>query len=190
MRARPKRYDQAYFDRWYRDPERRVRRPAELARQVAFALAAAELRLGRRLRSCLDLGCGEGEWGLLLRRRRPGLRYLGVDSSDYAVARYGRRRHLVAGRFEELGRLRLGRPFDLVVAHDLFHYLAPRELDLGLAVLPRLVGGVAWLDFCTREDAVEGDRLGLLLRRRAWYERRFSAVGLVALGSSLYAPRR
>ena len=36
------RYDQAYFDKWYRHPQHRVKTPRELARQVAFVLAAAE----------------------------------------------------------------------------------------------------------------------------------------------------
>ena len=34
-------YDRAYFDRWYRDPARRVRAPASVARTVAMVVATA-----------------------------------------------------------------------------------------------------------------------------------------------------
>jgi hypothetical protein len=39
----------------------------------------------------LDIGCGEGIWRAPLRSLRPGIEYLGLDSSEYAIARYGAR---------------------------------------------------------------------------------------------------
>jgi len=177
---RQKTYNETYFDRWYRDPVRRVIAPAERRRRVALAVAAAEVVLERRIGSALDVGCGEGEWGVELRRLRPGLRYVGVDSSEYAVLRFGRRRGLVLGSFAELAALDLGGPFDLVLCIDLLHYLPPREIERGLPALAAAAGGLAVLDFCCREDRVTGDRRGLLLRPRSWYERRIRAAGLAA----------
>ena len=53
-------YDQRYFDKWYRHPRFRVKSSAELARQAAFVMRAAEFVLGRPIRTVLDVGCGDG----------------------------------------------------------------------------------------------------------------------------------
>src|SRR5688500_20208272 len=79
------RFDRAYFDRWYRDPRRRVLDWAEIGRRAALVLSVAEYVLERPVRSALDVGCGEGHWRAPLLARRPGLRYLGVGPSAYAV---------------------------------------------------------------------------------------------------------
>lgn len=50
-------YDRDYFDKWYRNPRFRVKTTRELARQVAFVVAAAEHLLGRTIRTVLDVGC-------------------------------------------------------------------------------------------------------------------------------------
>ncbi|MFZ0436286.1 MAG: hypothetical protein WAL87_10010 [Chthoniobacterales bacterium] len=39
------RYDRAYFDRWYRDPETRVKSGASIRRKAALALSVAEYYL-------------------------------------------------------------------------------------------------------------------------------------------------
>src|SRR5690606_26687004 len=59
-RPMDKTYDQAYFDRWYRDGGIGGRQ--RLARKVALAVATAEYHLERPLKSVLDIGCGEGAW--------------------------------------------------------------------------------------------------------------------------------
>src|SRR5512132_2009708 len=76
-----KSYDQAYFERWYRDPADRVSTRASLERKVRMAVGVAEFLLGRPIRTVLDVGCGEAPWFPVLRRLRPRIRYTGVDSS-------------------------------------------------------------------------------------------------------------
>src|SRR5687767_13317126 len=73
-----KTYDRSYFDRWYRDPARRVITPAAVARKLRMVTAIAEALLERPIRSVLDVGCGEGAARAHLRRLRPRLRYTGV----------------------------------------------------------------------------------------------------------------
>ena len=84
-----KHYDQTYFDTWYR--QRGIGDSARLTRKVAMAVATAEYHLQRPLRTVLDIGCGEGVWRAPLLKLRPKARYLGFDSSDYAVRRFGAR---------------------------------------------------------------------------------------------------
>src|ERR1700716_1336026 len=86
-----KSYDEAYFTRWYRDPRTRVHTPDSVRRKVRMVLGVAEYFLGRKLRSVLDIGAGEGAWRREIRRMRPQARYLGIDPSEWVVARHGRR---------------------------------------------------------------------------------------------------
>ena len=176
-----KRYDRAYFDRWYRDFA--VAEPAALTRKAALAVATAEYHLQRRIRTVLDIGCGEGAWRAPLLKLRPNLHYLGFDHSEYAIARYGRSRRLHRARFADFATLRPCPPADLLVCSDVLHYLDTREIDRGLPGLAALCGGVAYLETFTREDAIEGDRASFKPRSAKAYVDRFTRVGFVPLGS-------
>lgn len=189
-----KQYDRAYYDRWYRNADggnERIGGAARLMRKVALAVATAEYHLERPIRSVLDIGCGEGAWRAPLLKLRPKVSYLGFDSSDYAVARYGSRRNLRQAAFGDLAHLRPCPPVDLLVCSDVLHYLDTRELDRGLPGLVELTGGVAFLETFAREDEAEGDDHGFKQRPARFYRDRFTAVGYVALGSHLWlAPDR
>lgn len=176
-----KRYDASYFERFYRDPRHRVTTPAALQRRVALVVALAEEILDRRVRSVLDVGCGEARWRAPLRALRPRVDYIGLETSEYALERYGRARGIRRLSFGELAELS-GQEFDIVLCVDVLHYLTPRELDRGLVSLPALVGGIAHLDVTTREDRPSGDLNGWRARPRAWYETKFENAGLVNLG--------
>jgi SAM-dependent methyltransferase len=186
-----KRYDRAYFDRWYRDPASRVADARSVARKASLALSAAEYLLEGSVRSVLDVGCGEGSSGVALRRMRPDLRYTGVDGSAYVVQRFGRSRHIVRGTVGTLGDLSLGGPFDLVVCCDVLHYVPADELARGLPALAALVGdGVAYIDFFTSADDVEGDLRGFLRRPPSFYARALGRAGLEACGLNVYVASR
>lgn len=168
-------------------------RRADLERKVAMALGAAEHLIGRAVESVLDVGCGEGSWQPILKARRPRVRYLGLDTSDYAIRRYGRSRNLRPGSWGQLGELRFAAPFDLVVCSDALHYVPTPEILRGLAGLPDLVGGVVYLDFLTADDdletGLEGDLVGFRKRTAAWYRRKLRATGLVECGLGLWAAK-
>lgn len=177
----PKQYDRAYFDRWYR--ERGIGDARRLARKVALAVAVTEHQLERPVRTVFDIGCGEGAWRAPLLKLRPKARYLGFDSSEYAIARFGARRNLHLAGFGDFATLRPCAPADLLVCSDVLHYLPTRELDRGLPGLAALCGGVAFLETFTREDAIEGDHAGFQARPARFYRDRLQALGFTALGS-------
>ena len=181
-----KSYDEAYFARWYRDPRTRVHAPDDVRRKIHMVLGIAERYLGRKLRSVLDVGAGEGTWGVELRRVRPGLRYLGVDPSAYVVRRHGRRRHLRLGDFAQLPGMRLGRGYDLIVCADVMQYVPTPVLTRGIRHLASLLAGVAYLEAYTTGDAMEGDLEGWHPRSKTRYRRLFAAAGLTACGSHCY----
>jgi SAM-dependent methyltransferase len=179
-----KTYDAAYFQRWYRG--RGMAAPAALARKVAMAVAMAEFYLQRPIRSVLDVGCGEAAWRAPLLKLRPKLHYQGVDSSEYAVSRYGRSRNIALASFGQLGQLRLGAPVDLLVCSDVIHYLPTAELKRGLAGFREHCDGLAFLELYTGEDDIAGDKLGFLARPARSYRRWFAEAGFVACGSHGY----
>lgn len=185
-----KRYDRAYFDRWYRDPAHRVRARAESRRRIAMVVALAEFYLGRPIANVLDVGCGEGVWRAPLRALRPGIDYLGLDASEYAIARYGRSRNLRLARFGDLAELRFERRFDLIVCSDVLHYLKAAEIVRGLSGFDELLEGLAFLEVFTSRDPIEGDTHGFIRRSPDWYRARFAEADLLAVGSQAYLSPR
>ena len=188
-RAAGRAYDQRYFDRWYRAPASRVRSPAELTRLVTFVLAAADHVLARRVRTVLDVGCGEGNWQPVLRRLRPSVVYQGVDPSEYAVRRFGRRRNILLGDVAALDALPLADGYDLVIASGVLNYVGDAELRAGLRALARRAGGMLYLELFTGADDVVGDTTFAASHGAAWYRRELRAAGLVGCGLHCYLPR-
>ena len=181
-------YDRAYFDKWYRHPQHRVKSPAELQRQVEFVLRMAEWVLGRPVTTVLDVGCGEGNWRAPLRRLRPRLHYRGVDPSEYAVARFGAARGLLLGGIDQLDDLPLRESYDLVVCCGMLNYLDAPVLTRGLAQVARRTGGVAYLELFSREDAFEGDTSWPTPKPASWYRRALRGAGLCSIGMHGYVP--
>ncbi len=188
--AGAKRYDASYFERWYRRSSVGVGQRTFVERKVRLALAAAEYVLGRPARSVLDIGCGEAPWRAILKRLRPGIAYLGFESSEYAVRRYGRRRDIRFGSLAEIDEVCPRRRWDLVVCADVLHYVPTAEVRAGLAAIAARTGGVAFVEAFTADDEIEGDHEEFQQRPARTYARLFAAAGLHALGLHLYVPRR
>ena len=164
------RYDAAYFDKWYRHPTHRVKTAAELARQVSFVLHTAEWVLGRRVRTVLDVGCGEGHWYPALRALRPRVAYQGVDPSAYAVRKFGARRHLQQGGIEDLGSLDL---------REWAHLLLRKTFA-------QRTGGMAYLELFTKDDHFEGDTDWPAPKSASWYRGLMKRTGLFPVGMQCY----
>ncbi|HET9002986.1 MAG TPA: class I SAM-dependent methyltransferase [Gemmatimonadaceae bacterium] len=181
-----KRYDRDYFERFYRKPRTRVHSPEAVERKVRLAVSAAEFMLGREIRTVLDVGAGEGAWQPILERMRRGVRYLGVEPSEYAVARYGAKRNLRRGSFDGLDEARVGKGFDLIVCADVMNYLTTAELDRGLAQIAARLRGLAYLEIYTSKDELVGDLHHIDLRSPRYYARALKGAGLIRCGMHCY----
>ncbi len=135
--TRPKVYDRAYFDKWYRSRRHAVWQRADLVRQVTFAVAAAEMVLAQPIATVLDLGAGEGRWQPVVRRLRPDASYLGIDSSEWAVRRWGKARNLRLGAIDQASHVDIRGRYDLVVAADVLHYLPADSLRRAARLIAR-----------------------------------------------------
>jgi len=185
----PRTYDRAYFDKYSRAADTRVRSAAEMARMVRFVLHTADYVLGRPVRSVLDVGAGEGNWLPVLRRLRPSIGYQGVDPSEYAVRRFGARRNVLLGDVASLDDLPLRDGYDLVVANGVLNYLSPDELRAALPRLTRRADGMLYLEIFTDTDDITGDTRFGHRESAAWYRRELRRAGLVGLGMHCYLRR-
>ena len=176
-------YDKAYFDRWYRG-RARIHERGEVRRKVMLAVTTAEYFLRRPIETVLDIGAGEGAWFTHLRTIRPHAKYLGLEPSDYAVARYGKARNLMQASFGELGRI--AGEYDLVICSDVMHYLTEKEIRRGARDLARLTTGVAFLEVLTAEDNIIGDLQGLTPRPSQWYRDVLTRAKLTQVGAYLW----
>ena len=183
-------YDQAYFDKWYRNPRHRVKSATELQRQLLCVVHMAEWVLGRQITSVLDVGCGEGQWRPLLKRLRPRLKYDGVDPSPYAVQRFGARRNLQLGGIEDLDALPLASGYDLVVCCGMLNYLARDNFSRGVEQVARRTNGMAYLEVFSRSDVFEGDTSWPTPQPASWYRRTIAKAGLLSVGLHGYIPER
>lgn len=180
------RYDATYFDKWYRHPAHRVKTAAELTRQVSFVLHTAEWVLGRRVRTVLDVGCGEGNWYPALRALRPRIAYQGVDPSAYAIAKFGARRNLQQGGIEDLAALDVREQYDLVVCCGMLNYLSVAQLTKGITQVVQHTGGMAYLELFTQDDQFEGDTDWPPPKSATWYRGLMQRAGLVPVGMQCY----
>ena len=103
----------------------------------------------------LDIGCaarasGARRW----RSLRPGIEYLGLDSSEYAIARYGRSRNLRLADVRPACRT----PLRDDIRPDRVHgtcctTVRTPELKRGLPGIVEMLDGVAFLELFTAADA-------------------------------------
>jgi SAM-dependent methyltransferase len=176
-----KTYDREYFDRWYRHRTTRVNTHAEVRRKVQVAVASAEYFIRRQIRTVLDVGCGEGAWLPHLQALRPRVQYLGLDSSEYAVRRFGKKRNIHQASFAELPSLELD-VYDLIVCSDVMHYVPDDDLRAGVRALADAADGVAYFEVLTKEDDITGDLDSFLRRPAAFYRGLFRDAGMTFVG--------
>lgn len=179
-------YDQAYFDKWYRHPRHRVKSALDIRRQLAFIVSATEYILERPVTRVLDVGAGEGNWGVALKQLRPRARYYGVDPSEYAVERYGKKRNIRLGGFGNVRELGLPDDFDLVLCCGVMNYVSGPELARGLDALTFLSVGTAYFEVFTSADDATGDFTRTAARSPAWWRRLFRKTGWAPLGLHFY----
>ena len=182
-------YDQAYFDKWYRHPKHRVKSTLDIERQLRFVVSATEYILERPVTKVLDVGAGEGTWGQMLKRIRPRASYYGVDPSEYAVNRFGKRRSIRLGGFGNVGELGLPDDFDLVLCCGVMNYVSPGDLAAGLKALTHLTVGTAYFEIFSSADSATGDFTRSAARSPSAWRRLLRRTGWESLGLHLYLRR-
>jgi SAM-dependent methyltransferase len=163
-----------------------VKSALDIRRQLSFIVAATEYIFERPVRNVLDVGAGEGNWAVALKKIRPRAKYYGVDPSEYAVQRFGRKRNIQLGGFADVATLDLPDDFDLVLCCGVLNYVSPRELRSGLTALRERCVGAAYFEIFSSADDATGDFTRSGARSPAFWRRLFRATGWQALGLHMY----
>lgn len=178
------RFGPSFFARYYQHRATRVASAKDYQLRAELLAAHAsllEISVGR----ILDAGAGTGGFARALRIAFPRARYQGIDVSAHACRRYG-------WTLASIAEFSAPRPFDLVVCHDVFQYLARSDARKAFDNLTALTHGLLYFTALTREDwnemcdqsRTDGD---VNLRSAAWYRRRLRTY--LHVGPGVYLTR-
>ncbi|MBI4695760.1 MAG: methyltransferase domain-containing protein [Gammaproteobacteria bacterium] len=163
-----KRFDEAYYARFYEHPDTRVADMAYYKDLTAFIAAYARV-LQQPIARVLDVGCGRGQFQRLLAKAYPEAEFTGIEVSEYACRKYGWVQTSILDFSAD-------EPFDLVICHDVLQYLDAKEAALAIERLAALSRGMLYLSVLTREDFDENcdqerTDTDVHIRSAAWYRR-------------------
>lgn len=174
---RPVRFDRAYFDRYYRNPETCAATEQDAEIEAAFVAAYLQ-HLRIEVRRIVDIGCGLGRMLNALGRHFPNAATHGVDGSPYLCRTYGWE-HATLPDYAPV------RAFDLVICQDVLAYLDEADGSLAIAALADAARKALYFGALTVEDLAlcdpERTDTNVHLRPTSWYGRRlkrhFEPVG-------------
>ena len=163
---RPRTFDKAYYDRFYRNPRTRTTSRPEMASLGRF-VASYLKHMGQPVENALDMGCGVGNWRPIVEKHFPRASYTGVEISRYVCREYGWTHGSVVD-------YDAGETFDLVICHGVLQYLNATDARRAIDNLRRHCGGALFLEVLTSEDwrdncdrsVTDGD---VFLRSVEWY---------------------
>lgn len=191
MATPARRFDRAYYDRYYRDPATRVT-DRTAVKKVARLVAAWTDYLELPVRTILDIGCGVGHWRAAARECWPRARWYGVEFSEYLCRKHGWTHGSIAefAPAEQLGCA----TFDLVVCQGVLQYVDDRDAQRAMRNLAQWTDGALYFEALTQQDwerhcdrtRTDGD---VHLRRGAWYRRRL-ARDFQTCGGGVFVNRR
>ena len=171
------RFDQAYYDRFYRDPATRCA-SVEDARVQADFLAGYLRYLEVPVHEIVDIGCGLGRLLRALDKHFPRARAVGVEGSAYLCREYGWQQATLPDYAPPYA-------FDVVICQDVLAYLDATDAAAAIGTLGRITHKALFFGALTTEDLALCDEArtdtDVYLRRAAWYRRRlgreFEPVG-------------
>ena len=179
--ANDSKFDQAYYERFYVNPETRAASPSEQTRQAHFIAAYLDY-LELDVRRIVDIGCGLGNLLHGLAEAYPDATCHGVEFSQYLCDEYG----WTHGSVENY---RARRPYDLVVCTDVLGYLDDTRCAAAIENLTRLTRGALYLSVLTEDDMDICDQehtdLSQALRSASWYREQL-APSFTAIGGGLF----
>jgi SAM-dependent methyltransferase len=183
--TRRKRFEAAYYRRFYEHPHTRVASTADTAVLVNFVVGYLNL-LRLEIADALDLGCGLGWWRDPLLRLIPDITYTGVEFSEYLCRRLGWHHGSVVD-------YHAAAPADLVICQGVLQYLETPAAARAIENLARQTGQVLFLEVLTRGDwerIADQERTDgeVVLREVGWYREQL-APHFINLGGGLFLKR-
>lgn len=180
-----RRFDEAYYHRFYEDPATRVIGPDEHANLAQFVFSFARWN-NLELNTVLDIGAGVGHWRSWLKKHSPESTYMGTEVSQAMCKKHG-------FTHRDIARWRDRERHDLVICQGVLQYLPDPDVAPAIANIASMAGGLVYLEITTRADLREQcdrDRTDAdIFVRNGSYYRGILAKHLVNVGCGLYWPK-
>ncbi|HTM43666.1 MAG TPA: class I SAM-dependent methyltransferase [Polyangiaceae bacterium] len=180
-----RRFDEAYYHRFYEDPKTRVVSDADHAPLPEYVFAVARYN-SVEIKSVLDVGAGVGLWKRWIAKHTKGVEYLGTEVSQAMCKKHG---------FEhrDIARWRDRKKYDLIICQGVLQYLPDPDVAPAVANIGAMAGGLVYFEAMTRgdvRDRIDKERSDTDVHiRNGSYYRGLFAKHFVPLGLGLHWPK-
>lgn len=180
-----RRFDEAYYQRFYEDPETRIYSAKEHAHLAAFVFHFAKW-CQIELSEVLDVGAGIGLWEDWIRKNAPESEYTGTEVSPAMCKRRGYSQR-------DIARWRDRKKYDLIICQGVLQYLPDPDVAPAIANIAAMSRGLVYFEVLTRGDLRErADKdktdADVFVRNGSYYRGIF-AKHFVSVGCGLYWAR-
>jgi hypothetical protein len=142
-----RRFDEAYYHRFYESPKTRVVEPEEHAALAEFVFAFARYS-HVEVKSVLDIGAGIGLWQRWVTANAPGVLYTGTEVSAAMCKKYGYLQR-------DIARWRDRKKHDLIICQGVLQYLPDPDVAPAVANIAAMSRGLVYIEITTRADLRE-----------------------------------
>jgi SAM-dependent methyltransferase len=142
-----RRFDEAYYHRFYESPKTRVVSSDEHAALAEFVFAFA--RWNRvEVKSVLDIGAGVGLWKQWIAKNHKGVQYTGTEVSQAMCKKHG-------FLHRDIARWRDRKKHDLIICQGVLQYLPDPDVAPAIANIASMSRGLVYVEVTTRGDLRE-----------------------------------
>ncbi|HEY3235128.1 MAG TPA: class I SAM-dependent methyltransferase [Polyangiaceae bacterium] len=139
-----RRFDEAYYERFYESPKTRVVSPEEHSELAQYVFSFARWN-HLEIKSVLDIGAGVGLWKHWIEKNEKGVQYSGTEVSQAMCKKYG---YL----HRDIARWRDRKKHDLIVCQGVLQYLPDPDVAPAVANIAAMSRGLVYVEITTRAD--------------------------------------
>lgn len=177
-----RRFDEAYYHRFYESPQTRVVSPEEHANLASFVVGFA--RWNRlELKSVLDIGAGIGLWKHWFEKHDKAVSYTGTEVSLAMCKKHGFQQR-------DIARWRDRKKHDLIICQGVLQYLPDPDVAPAVANIAAMSRGLIYVEVTTRgdlRDRCDKTRTDTdIFVRNGSYYRGILAKHLISVGAGLW----
>jgi Methyltransferase domain len=177
-----RRFDEAYYHRFYESPQTRVVSPDEHGHLANFVVGFARWNKVD-LKSVLDIGAGIGLWKQWLEKHDKSIAYTGTEVSQVMCKKHG-------FLHRDIARWRDRKKHDLIICQGVLQYLPDPDVAPAVANIAAMSRGLIYMEVTTRgdlRDRCDKTRTDAdIFVRNGSYYRGIFAKHLVSVGAGLW----
>jgi 2-polyprenyl-3-methyl-5-hydroxy-6-metoxy-1,4-benzoquinol methylase len=139
-----RRFDEAYYHRFYESPQTRVVSAEEHHHRAQFVFSFAEYNKVE-MKSVLDIGAGIGLWKHWVEKHQKGVAYTGTEVSAVMCKKHG-------FQHRDIARWRDRKKHDLIICQGVLQYLPDPDVAPAVANIAAMSRGLVYVEVVTRAD--------------------------------------